>query len=327
MHRAVGHRLSVVAAITVAATAAACVQVDPAPNGVASVRLDAAPPSVAFGDSLRDSLGNVLHIHGIAYDATGKVVPTAVFRYAYVPTTPDTTTGAVVDTALKVDSATGAVFATKTPVAGSGRVFVRLGSTIAVADTVQIVPRARSITATTVLDTLRYDCTDPRLDPQQRPASDTINALNDFRFENTVGPFTLIVSGDSLGNTVPVRRWLVRWSLDSVPATPIPLDSISPGYKVPAIAIIANGADQLLSYDTTDATGTSNVRLRIRPTALGKTYVADTLFYVRLRADVLAAGGGTPAQGSPARGTTFVVMLSRRSVPPTGSTAGVTCQR
>lgn len=308
------------------AYAAACVRIDPAPNGVAAARLDAAPPSVALGDTLRDSLGVAYRVHGSAYDAAGQSVPTATFRYSYVPFRPDTTAGAVVDTALVVDSATGAVRATASWLKSgngvgisSGRVLARIGAVIQLADTIEIVPRPNALVATAAVDTLRFDCTDPRLTFVQRGTTDSVGT-----FVNTVGPFTVVVRGDSLGTSVPVRRWLVRWSLDAVPA-PVPTVALASGGTVPAIGVITNALDRIVSYDTTDGTGTSNVRLRIRPTALGKTYVADTLFRVTLRADVIA-GAGVPVSGSPARGV-FSVLLSRRSVPPPSTSAGVTCQR
>lgn len=300
-----------VLAVVAAATGAACVPVDPAPNGVASIRLDFAPPAIALGDSLRDTLGVALRVHGIAYDASGRVVPTAQFGYSYVPYTPDTAAGAVADAALVVDSVTGAVRATAKWLKsgdsvgiGSGRVFARIGSTLQVADTFQIVPPPNAILDSVPTDTLlRYDCRDPRTTLVQ----DTTPYL---RFRNTAGPFTLTLRGDSLGKQTPVRKWLVRWSIDSIiPAIKVPVDSLTPTIRVPAIRIITNGADQTIGYDTTDASGLSNVRLRIRPSLLGPPTFADTSFRVVLRADVLTTGG-KPVASSPVRGV-YVVRLSR----------------
>lgn len=307
------------AAAGVATLAGACVAVDPAPNGIASARLDPAPPSIALGDSLRDSVGVAYRVRGVAYDPKGNVVPTAVFRYSYVPFTPDTASGAVVDAALVVDSATGAVrslgrfLKNGSGVAiSSGRVFARVGATLQLADTIQIVPMPDSVVATTPTDTaLRYDCRDTRTTVVQ---SDTL-----LRIRNTAGPFTVTVRGDSLNTRVSVRRWLVRWSIDSVPRTPVPTVNVTPTALtptvVPAIAIIANGSDVPIRYDTTDASGVSNVRLRIRPTALGPSY-ADTTFRVVLRADVIV-GPGQAVRASPVQGL-FAVRLSR--VPTTACT-------
>ncbi len=295
--------LGIAAAVGVAAGATACVKVDAAPGGIASVRLDAPPPSVALGDTLRDTLGVPVRVHGYAYDPTGNAIPTASFRFSYVPTVPDTTAGAVADTALVVDTATGAVRATKRWVASSGRVYARLG-TIAIADTIQIVPRADSVSATAPTDTvLRYSCADSRTGSVQ--TIDTI--IGGFR--NTAGPFTVLVTGDSAGTRVPVRRWYVRWSVDSVPAA-IPTVPLTPSVSVPAIAVISGAADQVIGYDTTaSSTGASSVRLRIRPPALGPSYFAGTTFRVALRADVIA-GAGVPVRGSPIRGV-FAIRLNR----------------
>lgn len=319
-------RAGLLAAVVLATAAGACVHVDPAPNGVASVRLDAAPPSIALGDSLRDSLGNAYRVHGVAYDASGRVDATAVFQYSYVPFTPDTTAGAVADTALFVDAATGAVRAASgwltlgngTSIK-TGRVFARVGSSIQIADTIQIVPPPDSLIATADTVTLRFDCTDPRTGIVLQPDTNAIS------FYNAIGPFTVVVKGDSAGTSLPVPRWLVHWSVDSAPA-PIPTVTLATGRTVPAIAFIPNGGvvDQVFTYDTTDATGTSKVLLRIRPPALGKTYVADTLFRVTLRADVIV-GRGQPVTGSPSR--VFSVLLSRNGSPPAGTNAPVTCQR
>lgn len=309
------------AAIGGATLAGACVAVDPAPNGIGAARLDAAPPSVAVGDSLRDSLGVPYRIRGTAYDANGNVVPTAVFRFSYVPFTPDTAAGALIDSALVVDSATGAVRAanrflknTSGVAISSGRVFARVGATLQFADTIQIVPRANAVTPTPATYTLRYDCSDPGT----FPIPDTASAGGNPR-SNVSRPFQLVVKGDSVGTTVPVRRWLVRWSIDSAPAAPIPSVALTKTVNVPAIAFVSGAGDQTFNYDTTDGTGTSTVRVRIRPSALGTAYSADTVFRVLVRADVIGAGGvrlpSTP------RGT-FTVLMSRTTKPLFTNVAG-----
>lgn len=297
-------RGAVAAVAGVAALGAACVHIELAPNGVSSARLDPTPAAIVLGDVLRDSVGTPISVRGVAYDANSQPLATAAFRYAYVPSVPDTTPGATLDTALVVDSVTGMVRAGAKWLRSTGRVVARVGTNIQLADTLQIVPRPDSLIATVALDTLRYDCTDDR--PNLIPR-DTLG------FFNTVGPFTLVVRGDSAGTRIPVRRWLVRWTVESAPAA-IPTFTLPTKQTVPAIAVIANAVDRPLSYDTTDATGTSTVRLRIRPTALGPGFSRDTLFRVRLRADVIA-GAGVPVRGSPARDTTFVVLMSRNSVP------------
>ncbi len=297
----------------VGAFATACVAVDPAPNGVASARLDFAPPAIALGDTLRDTLGLVLPVRGVAYDASGRLVPTVTFQYSYLPFTPDTAAGAVVDTALVVDSVSGVVRATRTWLksgssAGisSGRVFARIGKEIQLADTLAIVPRPDSVVVTAPTDTVvEYDCRDPRATATQ----DTTGV----HFRNAAGPFTVTVRGDSLGTRVGVRRWLVRWSVDSAPKRPIPTDSVPGQRRVSAIAVIAGGVDQIIGYDTASAgttAGISSVRLRLRPAVLGPAY-ADTSFRVVLRADVIT-GRGIPVAGSPVRGV-FAVRLYRRS--------------
>lgn len=306
-----GPRGRLTAAVLAAAAAAACVRVDTAPGGIASTELARVAPAIALGDSLRDTTGAAVPVRGVAYDPNGAAVATAGFRYFYVPLPVDTTRGAAVDTALVVDSATGAVRATATWVAQRGRVFARLGSGVQLADTLDIVPPPDSVVVTPPADTvMQYDCRDPRT---QLAQDTTVN----FKARNTAGPFTVTVRGDSLGTRVGVRRWLVRWSLDSVPKQPIPTDTIPGVRRVPGIAVISGSVDQTIGYDTASSTGASSVRLRIRPRVLGVSYSPDTSFRVVLRVDVIR-GAGVPVAGSPVRGDVlgrgiFAVRLYRAS--------------
>ena len=300
----------VAALAAAAAYAGACVHIDTAPGGIAATRLAGVPPSIVIGDSLRDSVGAAIPVRGIAFDTKGAETATAGFRYTYIPAAPDTTTGATVDTALVVDSVTGAVRATRTWVKQTGRIFARIGSTIQLADTFQIVPRPTAlVTGDTATVLLRYDCTDDRAGLVQRQASDSVTTL-----VNAAGPFALTVKGDSAGTLVGVRRWLVRWSIDTVTAAnPTPTVTLASGAKVPAIAI-ATATDALIAYDTTAlGSGTSSVLLRIRPTALDPAFNNDSLYTVTLRADVIR-GAGQAVPGSPVRGV-FRVRMQRNSHP------------
>ncbi|GJG85109.1 hypothetical protein tb265_02900 [Gemmatimonadetes bacterium T265] len=303
-------RAGVLVLVAIAAGAGACVHVDAAPNGITSVRLGFAPPAIALGDSLRDTLGNAIPVHGLAYDASGRVVPTAQFRYAYVPSTPDTTGGATIDAALVVDSATGAVRAAPAYLTRgdgtrivTGRVVASIGSNLQLADTLQIVLPPDTVVVTAPTDTvLRYTCADPG-------TSLFPDTTLPFKVRNAAGPFTVTVQGDSAKTQVGVPRWLVRWSIDSVvPAFPIPTVAATPLINVPAIAISSNAADQIIGYDTTNASGVSSVRLRIRPKALGPSLV-DTSFRVVLRADVIV-GHRSVVPGS-GQQNVFAVRLSR----------------
>ena len=78
---------------------------------------------------------------------------------------------------------------------------------------------------------------------------------------------------------------------------------------VPVFGIVpfANASDRLLTADTTDATGRSAVRLRIRPTALNPRQVPLDTFTVTLRADVQR--GSVAVTGSP---VLFPVRVERR---------------
>lgn len=313
-----------------AAAALGCVRVDPGPNGVAAARLDAVAPSIVGGDVLRDSLGAVTTLRALVFDEAGRVAATAPLRFVYVPTLRDTLQRLVPDTALVVDSLTGAVRATLPFVLQQGLVAVRVGDRVQLVDTLAIVPRpdsARIDTAVTLA--LRYDCTDTATVPQQRPLVASANGFDTAFVYNTIGPYRVRVRGDSIqgpaGSAVTtrvnVRRRLVRWRVDSGPAVPAyRLPNGGPGDTVAAIGVIGATGNGLLRFDTTTATdGLSSVRLRIRPAGLGRTAVAAADFTVRLRADVQP--GPVPIAG----GTQFFRVRLQRNPAPLGN-AAATCQ-
>ena len=170
------------AAIGTAAAVAACVEITSGLGGVASIRLDPLPPSIVIGDTLRDSTGAALRLRGVAFDADGREVAEAPFRFTYVPLSRDTTRRD--DAALLVDSLTGVVRAAPPPfVTQQGRLGVRLGDRLQVLDTVDIVPRPRELgRAEQDGDSARvvfYDCRDPATVALQNVAlNDSAQAAN-----------------------------------------------------------------------------------------------------------------------------------------------------
>lgn len=312
-----------------ALAATGCVRVDPGPNGVAAARLDATPPSIVAGDQLRDSLGAVTTLRALVFDASGRPAPTAPLRFAYVPSLRDTLQRLVPDTALVVDSLTGAVRATRPFVLARALVAARAGGRIQLVDTLDIVPRPDSaLVDTAVTLALRYDCTDLGTVLRQRPLAAAANGFDTAFVYNALGPFRVRVRGDSLGGSagstvatrVNVRRRLVRWRVDSGPAVPAyRLPTGGPADTVAPLAVVSAAADRLLRFDTTDVSGLSAVRLRIRPAGLGRATVAATDFTVRLRADVQP--GPVPIAG----GVQFFRVRLQRNPVPIGP-APVTCQ-
>jgi hypothetical protein len=315
--------------VAFAAAAVACVRVDPGPNGVAAARLDAAPPSIVAGDALRDSLGAITALRPLAFDESGRPVETATLRFAYVPTLRDSLQRPVADTALVVDSLTGAVRATRPFVLQRAVVAARVSDRLQLLDTLDIVERPVSaVTDTAVTLALRYDCTDPGGVLRQRPLAAAANGSDTAYVYNTLGPFRVRVRGDSLAanaagtaaTLVNVRRRLVRWRVDSGPVVPAyRLPNGGPGDTVAAISIVDAGADRLVRFDTTETDGLSSVRLRLRPAGLGRAAVAAGTFTVRMRADVQP--GPVPVAGGV---QLFRVQLQRNPVPLGGGSP--TCQ-
>ena len=287
--RIVRGRTAALAALALAPVGgAACVAIDTAPGGVASLRFDPLPPSIEIGDTLRDTLGAVLPLRGVAFDADDRPVATASLRYAAVPLTRDSVTQRV-DTALAVDTLTGLVRATATWVAPQGRVAVRAGDRLQLLDTLAIVPRPDSLVRVAGrLPGFLYDCRDTTstLDATLSDTGVAARAIG-----NATGPMAVVVRGDSAGVRGPVRRWLVRWSIVSPAPATIPIVTLPRSVAtVPAIAVISGTADRLVRWDTTDGAGRSTTRLRIRPFALGRAAFPPDSFDVVVRAEAFRRG-------------------------------------
>lgn len=274
------------AALATLAIGAACVKIETGPNGLQSARLANVPPSVVIGDTLRDSAGRPMVLQATGYDVNGNPLgPTmARVRYTYVP---DTTVAGVRDTALVVDSATGVVRATGVFTRAQGRVAAVVGEQLQILDTVAIVPVPDSVLAEAfTVPVLRFDCRDEGGFPVAIP--DTGAATFGY---NTVRLPTITVRGDSSGTRVAVRRRLVRWDVVASPfpgnAIPRALRRLTGTDSVPAIAITGPDVltDALRPVDTTStAGGPSSVRLRVRPTAIGRAVIATDTFSVLVRA-------------------------------------------
>lgn len=310
-----------VAAGTVTALAAgACVAIETAPGGLQSVRFEATPPSVVVGDTLRDSAGAVTVLRALAFDENDRLVATAPVRFAYVPT-PDSTGAVRNDSVLVVDSLTGALRATRPLVRPQGRIAARVGDRFQLIDTLEIVIAPDSlVSATDTTRVLRYDCTDTRA--AIFPVPDTGSAR--FAYSAVTLPAVTARGSDATGQRVGVPSRLMRYDVDSTPFWPgaIPRVPLTPGARdsVPVIAIVGGTTDRLRALDTTAAaTGASTVRLRIRPSALGRDVVPARDFTVRVRVR------GQPGPRALANDPLFVrVRLSRNPTPLANRPA--TCQ-
>ena len=298
------------AALAAGAACAACVPIETAPNGVQSARFDAPPPpSIVAGDVLRDSAGVPTALRAVAFDGDDRAVETARVRYSFVPAG---------DTTLVVDSATGVVRATRPLGRTQGRVAAVVGERLQLLQTFEVVFAPDSVAAATdTIVVLRYDCTDPRTGLAVSP--DTVS----FQYNAVALPPITVRGADASGTRVGIRSRLVRWDVDSGPFAGgrIPLAAPVAGGRdsVPAVAVIGAASDVRRPVDTTSATGTSTVRLRIRPQALGRDAVAAREFTVRVRGR--AQPGPVPLANNPVY---FRVRLARNPTPPTG--AAPTCQ-
>lgn len=309
--------LGLVAAAPLGAALAACVKIDAAPGGIASVRIDSTPAAIAAGDVLRDADGIPVPVRGIAFAENGDRIATAPVVYTYVPVT--RAPGAI-DTALVVDSTTGAVRATRTFIAARGYVAARFGGTLQLLDTLEIVPRPTALQVDTIAsvgagqstDVLYFSCADTTTQRTVRSRTP-----GDSTAVNTYAPLAVQVLGDSAGKPLPSRRWLVRWRIqaDSVDA-PAARYLTTPhrtarGDTVTPLAILASGIDRRLRVDTADANGTSTVRFGIAPLLLG----SDSLRAMSFRAIITASVARGPSADS-ALMRTFHVRLSRRAGAP-----------
>ena len=269
--RAAARRL---AALTGVGLAAACVEISSAEQGVLATRLDPILPSIIAGDTLRDSLGAVQRLHGVAFGEGGDSVVGATFEYGYVPLGRDTVTGA--RPALVVDAKTGVVRADSLPGVAQARVSVRFGSRLQILDTVAIVRRPQRLArvATTDTLTLSYLCIDA-----------STGLRTDSLLATSSAALAVRLSGDSAGTDVPVPSYLVRYRI--VQPTSIPVGPSPYGDQRPALYLTNGRVDRPIGHDTTNAAGQTATALRILPPLLPGTSAPSE---VRVEARAFVAG-------------------------------------
>lgn len=285
-------------ALAAGLTAAACVEIAGAEQGVQAIRLDPILPSIIAGDVLRDSLGNEQRLHGVAFGESGDSVAGATFEYGYLALGRDTATGA--RPALVVDPTTGRVRADSLPGVAQARVSARFGNRLQILDTLAIVRRPTRLERVGTTDTLRlwYLCID---------ASTGLRTSNDSTSATATSALAVKLTGDSAGTAVAVPSYLVRYTITSPDSIP---RGISPyGDTRPALYLTNGRADRPIGHDTTNASGQTATALRVVPTLLTGQ---NPTSLVRIEAQAFVAG---KAIGEP---VPFHVAL-RRLVPSTGS--------
>lgn len=303
-----GGRVASVAALVAVASVAACVEIQTAPGGIASLRLDAVPPSIVGGDTLRDSLGRATTLRIRAFGANGDTVTADGARFYAIPFAEDTSALSRV-VPVRVDSLTGRVIADPLQAQRRVRLVVRVGATLQLVDTLDVVGAPGQLAVApqqdTLLPTLSYFCTDDRrtLDTARVPI-DGASVL-----VGLATPAAAVrLARDSAGTTVAVPRYFVEWRVEG--PRPIPSGPSPYGNVRPAIHVTAPTIDAPLRFDTTGGDGISRVRVRVIPTLLPRAAWPDTAELVlTARARVAGAAGPVDLPAEPVR---FRAVLVRR---------------
>lgn len=296
------------AALATAGVAAACVEIQTAPGGIASLRLDAVAPSIVGGDTLRDSLGRATTLRIRAFGPNGDTVTADGARFYAIPFTDDTTALSRV-VPVRVDSLTGRVIADTLQAQRRVRLVVRVGANLQLVDTLDVVGTPTRLALApqqdAVLPELSYFCTDDR------------RSLDTARV--TIGGASVLVglatpaaavrlTRDSATTAVAVPRYFVEWTVTgprAIPSGPSPYGNVRP-----AIHVTAPTIDAPLGFDTTGGDGISRVRVRVIPTLLPRSAWPDTAeVTLTARARVAGASGPVLVAGAP---VSFRARLIRR---------------
>lgn len=165
------------------------------------------------------------------------------------------------DSGIVVDSVLGYVVA-DTARANGVRLFAATGSLQAAPDTIYIVPTPDTVVAVNATDSLLYSLTDT-----------TANISNPLQLQ--------LLHVTSLSTTIPVRSYLVSYRIT------YPADTT-------LAQLVTRDGLRKSTLDTTDATGTSGRRIRLRTLSLSSTN--DSVVVV-----AMVRYHGMPVPGAPVR--------------------------
>ena len=144
-------RATVVAGTTLGAlAAAACAEVEGGPSAVVALGFDTSTAVVVAGDTLRDTLGQLLPLRAVAYGATGDSIPQPAAPIAYVLAPGDTA-----DTAASVRLAGALVVGLRTRTTPA-RVFAVAGGLQSLPKSVDVVRRPNRLVAVVPRDSAVY---------------------------------------------------------------------------------------------------------------------------------------------------------------------------
>ena len=264
---------------TLAASAsllAACSQVGVDPAEPASIELTPFPSSaVVVGDSLRNDEGVATPVRAIVRNISGDIIDDAAVTYVYADFNRDS--------ALIVDASTGHVFAEKQPTADA-RIAARLGSALQVSRTLRVTIRPDSID--------RVGQPDPPELVTTLPDTSRTTAT-----ANTTGPLTVFVRHVDGEEVLPVRHWLVTYTL---------VHPANPTNDSTAAVFFVNENGRATAVDTTDAQGSADRRVRIRADVFPQTAEPDSIVV-----EVTARYRGAVLNGAPVR----IVVPVQRGTP------------
>ena len=251
-------RAAVLGVAALAAAAAACAEIEGGPTTVVSLAFDTSTVAVVVGDTLRDTLGTLLPLRAVAFNATGDTIREPAVAISYVATLGDT-----VDSAPAVQIS-GALAVGLRLRATPTRVFAVAGGLQSLPKSVDVIRRPTRLAAapTAVPDSVPY------------LGGNTAASLRSAQSAVAV-PAQVRVSGDSAGTLVGVRRVAVRFAV--VYAAPTVADSVflvdDRGLAVDVAGALDRG--RLSAIDTTEAGGLAGRRvgLLLRSGAAGQDSV------------------------------------------------------
>ncbi len=239
MQRLVSPRLIAPLLVLIAAIAGSCTEITTNPSIVTALEFDSLPyPAVVTGDSLRDSLGNVVPLRAIAFNSAGNVIANAGFTYL------------ALDSGITIGPGG---FVTAQAHNGTVRIIASAPSGLQSSpESLIVARRPDSLVATSALiDTVFYVLPD-------NPVSNVSSSLA-----------LRVATFDTTGGILGTQGWLVSYQVffqgKAIPVTDT------------TVVALWNTASQPSLVDTTASDGSVSPRLRVWPAGLPTTAESVTV--------------------------------------------------
>jgi hypothetical protein len=241
-------------AVVLAAAIGSCTEISTSPTVATALEFDSLPyPAVITGDTLRDSTGAPAPLHAIAFNASGAAISGAAIQYF------------ALDSGITIDPVTGIVTAERRN--GSVRIVASVPNLQSTPETLIVARRPDTVLVTPLAnDTLFYVVPD-------NPGTNVTPALA-----------LQLATRDTAGGIPGTQGWLVTYQVLFHGQALAPADT--------TVASLWATSSTPTLVDTTDASGTASVRLRVRPAGLPTT--AESLAVV-----ATVKYRGAPVPGSP----------------------------